>query len=322
MPFSVRRIDAVTRDDRHKAFPSLTRHDDQWWCTFRSGRDHVSHDGRAELWSRSVDDTAATWRQRHVFTSPDPKLPDLRDPRVLRHGRGFVVVATATSRRFLREGCQTWRWTSTDGTTWSDPAPVGDRNTWLWSLQPGPEGMALATTYPFRTARTEVAKETVTVWQWPLGSTELSPLAELVDGPLPNETTVIADQDGAHALVRTFRSPNRDGGPALLGRAPGVAGPWSFSDLGFFIGGPAVIRHDSTLVLGGRALGDRPARTVLWRCDDRGDSVATEELLTLPSGGDNGYPSFVSSGEELHLAYYSSHEGDTTVYFVELAPTP
>lgn len=323
MPLTVHSVEAVTRNTQHNAFPSLARHGNTWWCTFRSGEDHVSHDGTAELWTRTDGETS--WQQRHVFTSPVAALPDLRDPRVLWHDGGLVVVANATSRRMLREGCQTYCWTSEDGELWSEPVPIGDRNTWLWSVSGGSDGTALATTYPFRTARRDLPDDVVTVWRWPLGGTTLERVVDLVDGPLPNETAVVPDGDGALALVRRFSVPKKDGGTALFGWAPAPEGPWSLADLGFFVGGPAVVRHNGTILLGGRALGDQPARTVLWSCEVSGEGAAAEvttrELLTLPSGGDNGYPSFVSEGDSVHLAYYSSHEGSATVYVVELVPT-
>ena len=46
---------------------------------------------------------------------------------------------------------------------------------------------------------------------------------------------------------------------------------------------------------------------------------AYDSLIDLPSGGDCSYPGFLLDGERLWVAYYSSHEGNTSLYLAEIA---
>ena len=68
-------------------------------------------------------------------------------------------------------------------------------------------------------------------------------------------------------------------------------------------------------MVGGRKTLDssRPVTTLYWLVDD-----ALEEIMDLPSGGDNSYPGFVElSPDRALVSYYSSHEGSGT----SLAPS-
>ena len=90
---------------------------------------------------------------------------------------------------------------------------------------------------------------------------------------------------------------------------------WTWRDTGFYFGGPEVVLHRGRWYAAGRWMVG-PAKTVLARLDwERG---TLEPLLVLPSGGDSSYPGIVSSGKELWISYYSSHEGKTAIYLARV----
>ena len=48
------------------------------------------------------------------------------------------------------------------------------------------------------------------------------------------------------------------------------------------------------------------------------DTAKITECLTFPSGGDCSYPGLVWKDGVLHVSYYSSHEGKTSIYFARV----
>jgi hypothetical protein len=76
-------------------------------------------------------------------------------------------------------------------------------------------------------------------------------------------------------------------------------------------------------VLGLRVRGplhDDAVRTALSWLDPRAGTLT--EFLTLPSGGDTGYPGLAWHEGRLWVSYYSSHEGKTSVYLAQVEIPP
>jgi hypothetical protein len=71
------------------------------------------------------------------------------------------------------------------------------------------------------------------------------------------------------------------------------------------------------LVAGGRSYpAGSAARTALFTGKNSGNFV---ETITLPSGGDNSYPGFLISGNELWVRYYSTHETkNASIYLAKI----
>ncbi len=77
------------------------------------------------------------------------------------------------------------------------------------------------------------------------------------------------------------------------------------------LGGPYLIPlSDGKLVLG-TPLQSAKAKTILGHMSLDGNVT---DVIELPSAGDNSYPGLVIHDEKLWVSYYSSHEGNASIY--------
>ncbi len=110
----------------------------------------------------------------------------------------------------------------------------------------------------------------------------------------------------------------RDGSGAngLLGVASAPYTKWEWKDLGQKIGGPHLLRlPDGRLLAAGRLYGGGAHTSLAWIDPESGKLV---EALRLPSGGDTSYPGLVWHDGQLWVSYYSSHEGQTSIYLAQI----
>ena len=75
---------------------------------------------------------------------------------------------------------------------------------------------------------------------------------------------------------------------------------------------------DGRWLAAGRMSREGKPQTVVARLD-LGAGTLTP-LVTLPSGGDNGYAGMVWHDGKLWMSYYSSHEGKGSIYRVKWQP--
>jgi len=120
---------------------------------------------------------------------------------------------------------------------------------------------------------------------------------------------VFDEDDVAHCLLRCS-------GPAQLGTAEPPYTDWTWKVMNAPVGGPEMIRLPDGRLLGGGRLYDKRTRTSLFWIDP--ESAQLTEALTLPSGGDTSYPGMVLHDGVLHVSYYASHEGKSSIYFAKV----
>ena len=129
-------------------------------------------------------------------------------------------------------------------------------------------------------------------WQW------------ITEFRLPNktwnasETTLRFMPDGE--LVALTR-------PHWIGTSKPPYTEWSWTKIPTGLGGPNFIRTPNGKLW---ASSRNNGTTVLARMT----RTTYEPVLTLPSGGDTSYPGMVWYEGQLWLSYYSSHEGQTSIY--------
>jgi len=135
----------------------------------------------------------------------------------------------------------------------------------------------------------------------------------LVDAGESSEASLLFLPDGrALCLLRRGGAIST----AALGKSQAPYRGWSWTGLKVAIAGPNLIRlPDERIVVSGRMIGD-DARTALSWLDPETESLT--EFLTLPSGGDNGYPGMVFHDGLLWVSYYSSHEGRAMIYLAKV----
>ena len=285
----------------HNAFTDLARFDNQWFCVFREGKAHVSPDGALRV-IRSKD--GKEWESAALLLHPKG---DLRDAKITVTPAGQLMLSGAVALQQPADvKHQSLAWFSRDGTTWSEPAVIGDPNMWLWRTT-WHKGTAYSIGYDtsgerfirFYTSRDARKFETL--------------LPTMFDEGHPNETSIVFQPDDtALCLLR------RDGDPGSgkLGVARPPYTKWDWKDLGTKIGGPHMIRlPDGRLVAAVRLYNGAVRASLAWIDADTGQLT---EFLKLPSGGDCSYAGLVWHDGLLWVSYYSSHEEKTSIYLAKV----
>jgi hypothetical protein len=287
----------------HNAFTGLVRFKDQWFCTFREGAGHVSHDGHLRVIASADGDT---WVSAALLAAP-ADLPDLRDPKIAVTPDGRLMLTGAAALRTASPvRHQTYAWFSSDGKDWGRPTPIGEPGVWLWRIT-WHKGAAWGVGYA--TAGDRVAR----LYRSTDGQRFEVVIERLFDKGFPNEASLLfLGDDTCLCLLR------RDGTPftAMLGTARPPYTEWTWKDLGVRIGGPSLIRlEDGRLLAAGRRYDGAVRMSLMWLDLEQG---ALREFLTLPSGGDTSYPGLVMHEGLLWVSYYSSHEGKTSIYLAKV----
>lgn len=298
----------------HCAFTDLTRHGDQWFCTFREGAGHIpvivdeqQRDGAIRVIS-SRD--GAQWKSAALLTEP---TIDLRDPHfsTLPDGRLMIIMGGSLyvgERYFTRQPRVSF---SRDGATWTPVQPILGDGDWLWRVTwhkgraygvnkrvPGKNNPRLPKRGYLVTSSDGI--------QW-------TTLAEL-EVPGIDEATVIFNEADEMTILARRESDNSR---AWLGRSRAPYKQWTWQDCGQQVGGPNLIHLPARGLWGGGRT--YPARKT--GIAEIVDGRYTPRLV-LPSGGDNSYPGFVWHEGQLWVSYYSSHEATTAIYLARIRFKP
>lgn len=287
----------------HNAFTDLVRFRDRWVCAFREAPGHAGGLKGSRI-RVIVSDDGQRWES--AATIDDEVRGDIRDAKfgLLPDGRLMLLTATQlfdTSKQLH----QSHAWITDDLSTWEGRFDVGDPDIWTWGIRfQGGTGYSIGyRTKDPRFARlytTEDGKEF---------QTHVEDLG--VESSYPNESAIVFDPDDqtAYCLLRCS-------GPAQFGKSSPPYTDWDWQEMNAPVGGPEMIRLPDGRLLGGGRLYDGGARTSLFWIDP--ESAELTEALRLPSGGDTSYPGFVMHDGVLHVSYYSSHEGKSSIYLARI----
>ncbi|HLU47436.1 MAG TPA: exo-alpha-sialidase [Planctomycetota bacterium] len=290
----------ISGDAPHAAFTDLARFKSEWVAVFREGKGHVSPDGAIRV---LVSRDGREFRSAARLTASDA---DLRDPKLFQIGDELFIIAAAALHDGGEVKHRTRVFRSRDARDWSAPKDVGDPNVWIWRVDRGPDGKALAIGY------STVEPRFVRLYETRDG-VEFRTVVERLDVEgYPNESATVFEPDG-DAIVLLRRDPE----PGLLGRGEPPYERFRFRELSRRIGGPELLRLDDGRLLAAVRLYDGKVRTALCFIDEKTGKL--EEELTLPSGGDTSYAGLVLHEGVLYMSYYSSHEGRTAVYLARVA---
>jgi len=281
----------------------LIRFQDNWFCVFREGTDHVSPDGVIQIISSN---NARDWSSVARLASDtadlrDPKLSVTPDNMLMLCGAGYQRQPDGDSWR------QSMTWFSSNGSEWSKAHEVGDKSMWLWRVvwhQRIAYGVAYSTD----------GKEMVRLYKSSDGKTFETLVDDLFSRKryglgYPNETSLIfLDDDTCLCLLRR----DCDTGSAQWGSARPPYTEWTWKDMGVRVGGPHMIRLPDGRMIAAVRLYDSTVRTALCWLD--AETGRLKEAVALPSGGDCSYPGLVWHDDLLWVSYYSSHESRTSIY--------
>jgi len=293
----------------HQAFTDLIRFKNLFFCCFREANSHVGGDGIIRI---LISSTGETWVD---YATIEEKGTDLRDPKleITPDGKrlymtcgGSVYEGTELKGRRPRYS------TSIDGKVWTPTQKLLAEGDWLWRVTVNPADKKFYgvsyNCYPNtggpkfepEWSLKSYASSDGSVWQ----------LSSIMQVPgQPNETTMRFLKDGsAMALVRR-EAGDRKG---AIGVAQAPYREWKWTLLNVPLGGPNFIElPDGTLIAGSRGFGATPgAHMVLFKMT----ATSLEPILELPSSGDCSYPGLCWHEGFLHVTYYSSHEGKTSIY--------
>ncbi len=301
----------------HSAFGDLIHAKGRWFCVFREGARHVAggdlpkDDGKIRVISST---SGAEWVSEALIEEDGV---DLRDPHisVSADNRLMLVMGGSVYENARYMGRRPRVAFSSDGRTWSRPRPVLREGDWLWRVT-WHEGVAWGVVKYGAPLRPEP------------GNPRRVDLVRSKDGiaweqafelgvPGGDETTLRFLPDGT--MIALMRRVWGEKNTAMIGRSKPPYKDWTWNDAGVFIGGPDfIVLPGGGMYAGGRYFrqdGVTDPVTVLARMT----AGSYQPVLTLPSGGDSGYPAFVFHEGKLWMSYYSSHEGNTAIYLARVS---
>lgn len=292
----------------HNAFVDLCEFNQQLYCCFREAKDHVSGDGIIRI--LTMDHGGKVKQSSRIALANT----DLRDPKLSLTPDGnllLIAYARLNTGENRTTGTRNLSWLSQTGHSWSAAAEFGDRGWWLWRLR-WHNGRA----YGFAYNKNQNAIHFYS------GNPRRSfhkhqPFALSLlkhDKGYPNESDLFFQDNKAFALVRR----DADSYSAQLGCSTFPYKKWTWLDLDRYIGGPVMLRlNDKFALVAGRIIKNGKLVTGLLKMAlSNGD---LQELVILPSAGDNSYPGLVLAGNLLYLSYYSSHEDNkSSVYLAKI----
>jgi hypothetical protein len=289
----------------HNGFTDLVRFHDRWYCAFREGRDNMSPDGALRVLT-SAD--GETWASAALLSVAGA---DLRDPKlsVTPYGRLLLNAGAALQASSL-VAHQSLVWSSADAREWSGADSAGDPDVWLWRVT---WHLKQAYSVGYSTRGTP----SIRLYTSGDGSRFNAHSGPLVDAGESSEASLLFLPDGSALCLL------RRGGAAstsALGKSRAPYRGWSWTGLKAGIAGPNLIRlPDERIVVSGGMIGGDVRTSLSW-LDPETETLT--EFLTLPSGGDNGYPGMVFHDGLLWVSYYSSHEGRAMIYLAKVKLPP
>ncbi len=327
----IKSIRKIYSDGRHSAFTDMEYWKGHYYVSFRNGPRHPTLPGMwgSGLIIRSGDleswEVCARFEMEGMDTST-PRLMDLGD-RLGALGRVIYSKKPGLLRLYEGEsGIQPYMRFTSDGTVWSDPQAVLQRDycVWrpvrvgdLWYLAGGgSEGLSLA-----RSADT-LDWQTVSIIP-PGPKMHFSEEAELW----------VTEDEQMHVIIRAHENEDM----AYLAESEPPYTDWKLSELEYTIHcavckpvgdelwiagkaptaqfpasveippGPTREKIAALVWRDGRLCKTPDWHTAIWRFADG----KLDPILVFPSGGDCGYPGMVVEADRVLMSYYSQHDVDS-----------
>lgn len=186
--------------------------------------------------------------------------------------------------------------------SWSQPKIFAENNWWLWRIcWFGKEALGIAYNYNAGCVRLYRGDPNRT---FSCVDDNLFGLTRHKKG-YPNESDIVFLSTGVAVCILRR---DADSSTAQLGLSHPPYTQWQWSDLGCYVGGPAlIVKENDEVLLAGRSWNkEQGTKTQLWRVNLKQKTITP--ILTLPSAGDTSYPGLVIADNHLYVSYYSSHQ--------------
>jgi hypothetical protein len=294
-------VDRIWDASPHNGFTGLIRFRERWYCTFREGADRVSPEGTVRVIT-SAD--GVNWATTFHIAS---EYADIRDPKLsITHDQRLMLSALAAYNPPTEINHQTLAWYSLDGREWGIPFKIGDPEVALWDI-------AWHRGNAYSLAHSTTQDSFIRMYMGPAGLRFQMLEDRVREGGRPTEAALLFSSDDSALSLLTQEG---GGETALLGLSRPPYRGWTWRDLGVPLRGADFIRiPDGRIVVGARPYVRGRQTALLWLDEEEG---AVEPILTLPSGGDNGYPGLAFHDGLLWVSYHSSHEDKTAVYLAKV----
>lgn len=298
---------------KHNAFPDLIYAKGYYYCTFREGNSHVdnTNDGQVRI-IRSKN--LKKWETVALFQH---ESADVREARlsVMPDGRILANLAVGLWKNGYQWLKSYVSISDQSGKVFSPielakvDSKIPPARDWIWRVT-WHQGVGYGIMYKVFPNNKP--------WEIVVVKTTDGKNYELVsnipvDGQ-PNESTIRFDKAGKMYVMIRREAKDKKG---TLGVSEYPYTNWNFHPLHIQLGGPNFIfLGEDRLIMGSRYKQEtKDPRTGIFVADLEGKVSKTIEL---PSGGDNSYPGMVLRKGKLVVAYYSSHEGKSTIYLAQL----
>ncbi|WP_286266105.1 hypothetical protein [Thalassotalea atypica] len=198
---------------------------------------------------------------------------------------------------------------SGDGVSWSTAKKFGDTDWWVWRLNwHNKKAYGIGYYYPSNRVQLYHGDPRRT---FELLDDNIFGLDKNGKG-YPNESDILFMDDGT-ALCVLRR--DADTCTAQIGVANAPYKDWSWTDVGYYVGAPKLIKVKGKIILAGRSWNkDEGCKTSIWLVNSA--RLTLDRLFTLPSQGDTSYPGMVVSKDRLLLSYYSQHQENKCKIFL------
>lgn len=290
---------------KHNAFVDLCEFNGEFYCCYREAKNHISGDGKICI--LRLDERGQILATSRIQLNQT----DLRDPKLSITAKGhLLLIAYARENKSNNHtiGRENLSWISRDGNSWSSSKRFGDSGWWLWRLS-WFQGQAFGFAYnknqnAIHLYSGDPRRSFHQHQPWVLS------LSTHQKG-YPNESDLLFVENQAFALVRR----DADTFSAQLGHSKFPFRQWQWTDLGCYIGGPAMLKLNKDFALvAGRIVKHTQIVTALLKMNLHTGQL--QELMILPSAGDNSYPGLVLKNQQLWISYYSSHEDNKSCVYL------
>ncbi len=309
----IKSIKRVTRAHKHHAFSDLCEFEGSLYCCFRVASNHVSDDGVINVLTLT-DNGQITYKRRISLPSSD-----LRDPKLSITPSGELMLL-AYSRRTRSSNSvgvlgehSPVIWVSQNGLSWSSPRNVGNKHWWLWRLRwHNQNAYGLAYNRSANAVHFYGGNPKRSFHRDKTNAFSL----QTHDKGYPNESDMCFAEDGtAYVVLRR----DSDTYSAQFGISKSPYTHWHWIDLGFYLGGPNMLKLDEhNALLAGRIIYKGKFVTAILNLELKSAKITL--LVVLPSSGDNSYPGMVKRKDTVFVSYYSSHQDQQAhIYLAQIA---
>lgn len=293
MSLQVVDVRCVWWDGYHNAFTDITEFNGRYYCTFRHSTAHAGEPGDVYV---LASDNLEDWALVTTLSASE----DDRDPKFFRFDDRLGVVFYGIPDVSKTPSGVTYVCYSEDGSTYSEPQPIGPENLWFWKIRPF-QGRLYATAYSYPTPKSD--------WGSYLYVSEdgvrFSKVSTIVQGQCANESHALFKEEGTcYVIVRR----ETDEITPLLAVARPPYTEWETHELDLKLQGPHIFEFKGQVYLAGRFFPpELLPRTGVASLDLETMEVG-EPLIIKSLGWDTSYPGTLVEGDTLYMSYYSRHD--------------